>query len=234
MRAPEYHWIVGDIESAPRDGIAEFLEEPKAPSNWKDHVLIATEIERKRLLQIAQVSLDPNLCRIVSIGYQTESMAKPRVHLCKTEEDERDSLEVFWHLQSKGNDGQPFRTFVGFCNGTFDALVMVQRSRLLGLTVPGLEIRRYNNSDIRDLYRELAFPEVPHTSVMAETLENFCRLFGIEVQDDIDGSQIADLVAHGFWEHVAAHNEACVKRIVALARAIGAIYVPSTEPAEVI
>lgn len=234
MRAPEYHWIVGDVETAPRTGIDGFLEEPKAPSNWKDAALIAAEVEKKRKAQIAQVALDPNLCRIVSLGYQTETMARPRVHLCRDEQDEREALDVFWHLRSKSRDGQPFRTFVGFCNSLFDALVMVQRSRLLGLPDPGLELRRYDNEDVRDLYRALAFPDIHHTSVMAETLENFCRLFGIEVNDEIDGSQIPQLVADGLWDHVAAHNEACVKRTVALARTIGAIYVPSTEPAEVI
>jgi hypothetical protein len=233
MRAAEYHYIVADVETAPRSGIEHFLEEPKAPSNWKDQALIAAEIERKRIVQRQQVSLDPNLCRIVSLAYQTEIMAKPRVLLCKDEEQEREALDVFWHIRSNG--AGPFRTFIGYCNGNFDALIIVQRSRLLGLGDRPLDIRRYDNADIRDLYRALAFPDVHHTSVMAETLDNFCRLFGIDIPDEIDGSDIAQLVEDEMWDHVAAHNEACVKRTVALARAIGVILpVSAGEPMEVV
>jgi hypothetical protein len=232
MRAAEYHWIVADIETVGRDNVAPFIEEPKPHGGWTDKVKIAADLETKRAKRREQLGLDPNLNRIVSLGYQTEIMARPTVRICVTEDEERDALREFW--TRRANREGPFRTFVGFNNGGFDSLVMVQRSRLLGLGTPPLDIRKFNNEDIRDLYRELAFPDVPHTSVMAETLENFCRLFGIDVPDDVDGSQIADLVAEGLWDHVAAHNEACVKRTVALARAIGAIHVVQHEEAEVI
>jgi hypothetical protein len=231
MRAAEYHWIVADVETVGRDDVAAFVEEPKPHGGWTDQAKIAADLEAKRKKKREQLGLDPNLNRIVSLAYQTEIMAKPRVLLCKTEEAEREALLEFWERRWSG--GVTSRPFIGFNNGGFDSLVMVQRSRLLGLGTPSLDIRKFNNDHIRDLYRELAFPDVPHTSVMAETLENFCRLFGIDVQDDIDGSEIAQLVAEEMWDHVASHNEACVKRTVALARAIGVIGALAPEEAEV-
>lgn len=232
MRAPEYSWIVADVETVGRDNIAAFIEEPKPHAGYKKADVIEADLAVKRAKQREQVGLDPNLNRIVSLAYQTETMAQPKVMLCLDEDDERAALTEFW--SKRANQAGPFRTFVGFNNGGFDALVLVQRSRLLGMGTPSLDIRKFNNEDIRDLYRELAFPDVPHTTVMAQDLDTFCKLFGIDVQDDIDGSQIADLVAGEMWEHVASHNEACVKRTVALARAIGAIDVPNSEPMEVL
>lgn len=223
MRAAEYHWIVADLESVGRDDVAAFIEEPKPHGGWTDKAKIAADLEAKRAKRREQLALDPNLNRIVSLAYQTEIMARPKVMLCMDEDDERAALTEFW--SKRANQSEPFRTFVGFNNGGFDALVLVMRSRLLGLGTPPLDVRKFNNEDIRDLYRELAFPDVPHTSVMAETLDNYCKLFGIDIPDEIDGSQIAQLVADEMWEHVASHNEACVKRTVALARAISAIHV---------
>lgn len=229
MRAPEYHWICADVETVGRDDIAGFIEEPKPHAGYKKADVIEADLAAKRAKQREQVGLDPNLNRIVSLAFQTEIMARPKVLICKDEDDERAALDTFWHVRA--NASGPFRTFIGFNNGGFDSIVMVQRSRLLGLGTPSLDIRKFNNEHIRDLYRELAYPDVPHTTVMAQDLDTFCKLFGIDVQDDIDGSQIADLVAEGRWEDVAAHNEACVKRTVALARAIGVI-LPVSEAVE--
>lgn len=231
MRAAEYHWIVADVETVGRDNIAAFIEEPKPHAGYKKADVIEADLAAKRAKQREQVGLDPNLNRIVSLAYQTEIMARPIVRVCVTEDEERDALREFW--TRRANQNGPFRTFIGFNNGGFDSIVLVQRSRLLGLGTPALDIRKFNNADIRDLYRELAFPDVPHATVMAQDLDTFCRLFGIDVPDEVDGSQIADLVAEGLWDHVAAHNEACVKRTVALARAIGVI-LPVSEAVEAV
>lgn len=230
MRAPEYHWIVGDVETVGRDNIDDLIAEPKAHGGYKNADVIAKDLEAKRAKKREQIGLDPNLNRIVSLAYQTEIMARPKVILCMDEDDERAALTEFW--QKRANQSGPFRTFVGYNNGGFDSLVLVRRSQLLGLGTPSLDIRKYNNADIRDLYRELAWPDVTHTKVMAQDLDTFCRLFGIDIPDDTDGSEIAQLVEDEMWEHVIAHNETCVKRIVALARAIGVI-LPVSEAVEV-
>lgn len=232
MKAPEYHWIVGDVETAPREDAKRFLEPVKPAANLKDPAKIAEDIAKREAKQLEQIGLDWNVNRIVSLGYQTEIMAQPKVILCQTAEQEMAALREFWEKRSAA--GTPHRTFVGFCNGTFDAPVMVQRSRLLGIGEPTLRLHRYDNEDVRDLYRALTFDIPQRTSVIAETLETFCRLFGITVQDDIDGSMIAELVAEGRWDEVAAHNYACVKRTVALGKVLGVLHQPCAEPAEVL
>jgi hypothetical protein len=233
MRAPEYHWIVGDVETAPRADSDSFIGDVEPHKGYKDADLIAEDLAKKKAAKRAQCGLDWNTNRIVSICYQTNAMPSPCVLLCKNEDEEREAVREFWAARYLPHVAKLHRTFVGFRNGEFDAPVLVQRSRLLGLGEPDIRIGRYDNDDIRDLYRMLTFDGIHHTKVMSETLESFCRLFGIDVPDDIHGSQIAQLVAEGRWDDVASHNFACVGRTRQLAERLAAIYVPSAEPMEV-
>lgn len=208
--------IVVDVETAGLPNAADFLEPVTPDSRLKDPEKIKADITEKEQARLQKVALDWNVGRIAALAWWTEASGV-KVHTCDSDAEEEAILRTFW-LESK------HRTIVGFNVKGFDLRFMVQRSRYLGITYPQLDFSKYSRKGIVDLYLDLTFGDGTYDSgCMRRTLKQFCKRFGIPINDEIDGKDIPALVAAGEWEKVAAHVTADVVSTVALARRLGVI-----------
>jgi hypothetical protein len=229
MLQREYHWLAFDCEAVAVGDAAEYLEPVTAPSNWKDPVKIEAYIADGTKKALAGAALDVDLARIVAIAWQSEAMERAIVALSNDLDEERAALTRFWEQVRSLGQTMPV-ALVGFCIRTYDLPLLVRRSQLLGVPYPDINMDRYRSTQMVDLYDRLTFNGV----VDGKKLATYCKRFGVVVDDSATGADIAELVASGQWGLVAQHAGGDVQRVIGLARAIGAIHVPSTEPAEVI
>jgi hypothetical protein len=81
-----------------------------------------------------------------------------------------------------------------------------------------LDIRKYGSRDIVDLMADLTFSGADGCAVMSRSLKAMAARFGLGVQDETNGSDVAALIAAGDYEAVAAHCESDVQTTVALYR----------------
>src|SRR5574338_1442498 len=116
-------YTICDLETFPIADAESYVEpistEPvNAPANYKDPEKIAAyvakatvEAEEKRIKQqaerIAKCALDPDLCRIVALGW-IESDGNEGLYHCSDEHAEATALMLFWLQQ------QRYSTLVGF------------------------------------------------------------------------------------------------------------------------
>lgn len=226
MRAPEYHWTAFDCETVSIADAAEYLEPVTAPSNYKDPEKIAAYVATGTKKALTEAALDVDLARIVAIAWQTDEALEPFVRTCADEHDERIALDSFWrHV-----DLVPDQRLIGFRIRTYDLPLLIRRSQLLGVPYPDVNMDRYRSAQMVDLYDRLTF----NGAIDGKKLVTYCKRFGINLGGDVTGAEIAECVSRGDWTAVAAHAYTDVCRVVALARAIGAIHVHHTEPAEVL
>lgn len=220
-------WLVFDIETAGREDVAAWLPEPVADKRLTDPAKIAADLERKRLDLTEKLPLDMNGCRIVAIGWQTESLHAPVVDVFTDPAVEIDWLRGFLELAKN-------RKLIGYCSRRFDLPVIFQRCRLLGLPIPNWRrlLAPYGRADWHvDLYDELTFDGGREDYVLPRKLTTFCGLFGVDVpNDDCDGKQIAELLKAGDLDAIGDHCRHDVERTVALARRLGVIPALVEEP----
>lgn len=227
MRAP----ILVDVETVPHPCAHDFVPPPDltaitAARNIKDPVKIAADVETRKAAaladhaaQLAKASLDWNLARIVAIGWSVDDGDTVTAHPLRDEQDEADALRVFWLAQQE-------RPVLGFCTRTFDAPMLMQRSRLLQVPYPALDLARYGRSrDVIDLRDVLTFDDARYEAIMPRSLRMFCRRFGIAVDDPVDGADIAALVEREDWDAVIGHVTSDVRLVAALARRLGVLAV---------
>lgn len=208
--------IVVDVETCGLDNAADYLEPVVPDARLKDPAKIEADIADKTATRLTKIGLDYNVGRIVALGWWCEPDGV-QAYLCRDEDGERAAVERFWALSAH-------RTIVGFCCKSFDLRYLIQRSRLLGLTYPQLNLSKYSNQGIEDLYLMLTFGDGPYDQgAMRRTLHAFCRRFGIPVTDQTTGKDIAALVATGDWAAVEAHVTADVILTLALARRLGVV-----------
>lgn len=249
------NWLLIDIETAGRSDAAGFIEDRLGSAADFAAELAAVEHdkrctkpdaiaesianrrqkliddrEQKRRDFQADMGLDWNANRIVALGYQTES-SEATVLVCEDEDDERAALRRVWHAYGAGR-----RRIVGYNVWGFDLPTMIQRSRLLGIDVPYIDMRRYGNSDQIDLFKLLTFDDIRCTSVIRRTLDNFCRLFGIDetIPPVGSGADIGAMVEAGDWDGIRAHCLADVRRTQALAQRLGYISAPVAADVEAV
>lgn len=212
--------IVCDIETCGLDNAADYLEPVQPDSRLKDPEKVKADIEAKTAARMEKLALDWNVGRIAALGWWTEGTGT-QAFTCPFEADESAVLEVFWRRAKH-------RTIVGFNIKGFDLRFMIQRSRYLGITHPDLDLGKYTKRGIEDLYQLLTFNDGMYDQgAMRRTLKQFCKRFGIPVNDDIAGKEIPVLVAAGEWEKVAAHVTSDVELTLALARRLGVIQAQS-------
>lgn len=225
-----------DLETVPIDDAATYLKpveaEPvSAPANYKDPAKIEEYIarataaaEEKRAAaeaeRVARCALDPDLCRIVALGWQREIDGDDvRVELCGDEAQEQSALRSFW-----ANTALPF---VGFNIAEFDLRVLYRRSLYLGVRAKHVRMGRYEyqRPDVIDLMMRLCWDD-PRK---AHSLSFYTQRFSLDpVDDNVTGEDIPRLVAEGRWAEVENHCRADVIRTKQLAQRIGAI--PSSVP----
>ncbi len=220
------HLII-DLETAPLPNVTDYLDPVEAARNLKDPEKIKADIEKRQADQLADCGLDWNLNRIVCAGIWDSAFVtgreEPTTLVAVTESDERALLADLASIMMPNVSGASRPLLVGFCIRKFDVPVILQRARYLGVKMPRISLKRYDNPHITDLYDLLTFDEQPCTSVMRRSLSSFCRRFGIDVEDSIAGMDVPTLIADGDWPSVEAHCLADVKKTLKLAQLLGVV-----------
>lgn len=227
--------IVVDLETVPLDSAAEYVPAPdldsiQAAKNLKDPAKVAEDVAKRRAEAAAahasalgKAALDFNLARIVAIGWQPED-GELVTHACEDEARERYVLEQFWRETAHA-------PLVGFRIRTFDAPMLMARSRYLGVKHPSLDLSRYSrNGRIVDLWDVLTYglSDYETTSVMPRRLKTYAKRYGLTVADEIDGKEIPALVAAGEWDKVRSHLVSDVQLTFEFARRLGVVQAAAT------
>jgi predicted PolB exonuclease-like 3'-5' exonuclease len=194
-------------------------------------VKIAANIEKKQKLAIAKhttavweqsaqwqktiadCSKDPDLGRIVAIGWMMRDDPKPRVITCKNQTDEKFALEQlardYFGIQPK---------FVTFNGLDFDLPFLMRRALYLGVKFPVLNLDRYRSPHI-DLMQHLSH----NGKLRYRGLQWYLNRFNIPNEDSSTGAQIGAMVKAGDWAGISAHCASDVLGTRALAQRLGLI-----------
>lgn len=206
--------VIFDIETVPLHDAADYIDTDgfAAPSNWKDPIKIAANIDEQKASAISKAALDVDLCRIVAMGWQVEDESEPTVHLLKTADPEQEAslLRQFWDVLDE-------RPTVGKNSLGFDLPVLLRRSLYLGVQAPMVSLDKYRTPHI-DLQQLLTFNG---TIKPTRSLDFYCKRFKLGIDDTVSGKDIGDLVKAEKWDLVAAHCRADVLKTKALAERMG-------------
>jgi hypothetical protein len=127
------------------------------------------------------------------------------------EQDEQHGLAVFVDLvndlRSRCMVTSDTR-LVGFNILQFDAPVLVTRCRLLGVTPPALDIRKYGSKDIIDVMADLVLGLDPDKAILRRSQKALAARFGIPSTDSTSGADVARMAAEGDRDGIAAHCQA--------------------------
>ncbi len=206
--------LILDLETYSLDDAVHFIEEPTAPANYKDEVKIAAYIEQERSKQLSRCALDPDLCRIVAIGWHSDANCSATVEVADTETEERALIGEAWDVirPLTFNGG----SLVGFNLLAFDLPVLIRRSQYLGIKYPALNLDRYRTPHI-DLMERLSFSG----KIKAHSLSFYCKRFGIDVEDETSGKDIDAMVKAGNWQGILEHCTADIAKTRLLAERLG-------------
>jgi len=203
--------LILDLETAPIDDVTTYLEPVAAPSNYKDQEKIASYIKEKTQERAESAGLDPDLCRIVCLGYMREDLHRePFVHICRDEHEERRALTELWNHIVEGVD------IISFNGFRFDLPVIMRRSLYLNIPYRVLNMDRYRSNHI-DLWQKLSF----NGQIAAHSLSFYAQRFGFGGDLDITGADVARLIREGNYEAVAAHCRQDVWWTARLAQRLG-------------
>jgi hypothetical protein len=228
LRSP----IVVDIETCAHGCAAEYLEPLnldgiKPAGNLKDPIKIELDIAKRKADAIAEygeklsrAALDWNLSRIVALAWSTDGGETIVVKPCANEAEEAMALLAFW------KDAE-HRQIMGFAARTFDVPTLIQRSRLLDIKHRMVNLARFGKGSVIDLREILTFDDARYEAIMPRSLKMFCKRFGLEVDDPIDGKDIAQLMAEGNWDGIISHVTSDVRLTAKLAQRIGVLQVPA-------
>lgn len=206
--------LVIDLETVAIDGAGSLVEPVSAPANYKDEAKIAAYIADAQKAQIEKAALYPWTARIVALGWCEETDDVEHVAVCNSEAREATVLREFWErvVDSRGN----VTHLVTFNGRSFDLLVLMARSRMLGVTAPVLNVDKYR-SPHPDLMQILTF----NGAIPARSLGWYARRFGLNTDDAFSGREIAGLVADSNWDAVTAHCASDVRLTRQLAERLG-------------
>jgi hypothetical protein len=203
---------VFDLETAPIDDAAQYLESASAPANYKDPEKISAYIAEADRQALNKAALDVDLCRVVALGWRDELSGKTDVRIAANEDEERDMIAAFWKYMGTG-------TFIGYNVLDFDLPVLLRRSLYLGIEAPKIDLGKYRHDRVIDLMQMLAFDG----KLKYRSLGFYCRRLNIPSDDKTTGADIGEMVARGDWGAVEAHCRADVDKTVALAERIGVL-----------
>jgi predicted PolB exonuclease-like 3'-5' exonuclease len=206
--------IILDLETAAIGDADQYIEPAEAPANYKDAAKIAEYVASATARAVDRCGLDPDLCRIVALGWMFGTDKGPTVRVCKTDTEEKDTLDQFWRDFIAG--GEP--SMVTFNGLKFDIPVLLRRSLYLRVPHPPINLDRYRTPHI-DLFNRLTF----NGAIQGHSLKFYLSRFGIPNDDLTSGKDIAALVKAGEWDAVAAHCASDVVSTKLLAERIGAI-----------
>jgi predicted PolB exonuclease-like 3'-5' exonuclease len=211
-------YIILDLESHAIPDAATYLTEPvDAPSNYKDPDKIAAYIKDAKQAQLDKAALDIDLARIVCLGLHVVGGEGASTHLLKDETQEMTALGQFFEWFPKSTTDWP--TLVGFNLLGFDAPLLLRRALYLGVRAPNIQIDRFKHPNVIDLMDILNYSG----RMKSHSLAFYCSRFGIQVNDENSGKDIAALIAADNWAAVEAHCASDVQATYALAKRMGVI-----------
>ena len=203
-------YTILDIETAPIESVGQYIEIGNPPANYKNPEAIREWEDDARIKEVARAALDPDLCRVVAIGWQQSDgvihsqTANPMTTARNPEED---LLQIFLKLPNP---------FCGFNLCGFDLPVLMRRCQYLGLRCPDLNLDRYRTPHL-DLMERLSF----HGRMKSRSLKFYARRLGIPLDDAIDGADVPGLVVASRWDEVKAHIESDVALTATVAEKMG-------------
>ena len=217
--------LLFDIETCAIPGLAELLPEPTPPRNYRDPIKIRDYLRDARARQIEKTGLDPDLGRIVAIGF-----VQPGVHdglkvlLARTEADEKAAIQAFW--DAARIEGGGLRTVCGWNVVGFDLPYLLKRSLFLGVKPPRFELTKYRHPQVLDLMQVWSVEGL----LGSKPLDFVCRRLGIDVTDVGTGKDVGRWVTGGRWDNVRKHCENDVLRLWGVSHRLGYV---SLEPPSV-
>ena len=205
-----------DIETAAHPDAAQYLPPATPRKGTKDPDKQAAQIEEKEAALLAGAALDPDLCRIVCLGWDDGISGASLT--CRDEGEERAALVSFWTIWTNRLEGIAPR-IVGYNVKAFDIPILFRRSLALGVR-PSLTTsatHRYRMDIVVDLLEVLSGGNPAHW----RSLGFYLKRYGLAPEDPISGAQIPDLVEAGDWDAIRAHNAADLSATIALAKWAG-------------
>jgi predicted PolB exonuclease-like 3'-5' exonuclease len=209
-----------DIETAPIDGVEQYLGAIQAPANYTKPESIAKYIEEKTVDEKLKASLDPDLCRIVALAFQWQDETEVKGGLAKDDAEERRLLERFWAVY-RADVLKP--RVCGYNVSGFDLPVLIRRSQFLGVSHPSFRLGRYayQMPDVVDLQNVFTLDR--HEKFRLRSKDWWLKRLQITNQADnpCTGADVGALIAVGDFETVLAHCKADVANEVLLAQWAG-------------
>ncbi len=180
---PDAEWL---------DHIAEEEAKGKARKGFLDAIRAGKEAKDEYGKFIKKLSVNPMFCRMVVFGY-AQGDGEPVAIPCLSPLEEKICLEKFWQFAAEAE------SICGFNNREFDLPVILIRSIIHGVSPSiQLDLRKYNSSNVLDLMQILYDGNLSKTMGLKQT----CELLGIVVGNDMDGSQVNELVEKSSVENL--------------------------------
>jgi predicted PolB exonuclease-like 3'-5' exonuclease len=182
-----------DIETEGNPDAVLFMENPTAPSNYKDPEKIVAYIEKKKEEQIEKAALDPDYGKIIAIGVKGDENPISSMLLGHDFNHEKDLLQAFWQMYV-GHGG-----FVcGYNILGFDLPYLMRRSFDLGLK-PNTKINlyKYQTSPALDLMALL------YNWSQAKSMKWVAERYSFDNPlPNLDGSQVKNMDAETLRKYV--------------------------------
>jgi len=172
-----------DIETEANAEALEYMDEPTAPSNWKDPDKIAKYIEEKKAEQADKAALDADYGKINAIGWKSDDEEYNAV-LLGNPYSEKELVEGFWKLYKKHNGYSCGYNIIGF-----DLPYLMRRSFGLGIKIPIIpNLAKYRTSPTLDLMMVL------YNWYGYKGLKWVAKRYGLDNPlPDLEGSQVAEM-----------------------------------------
>lgn len=216
-------FCITDISTAPIDGCADWLDEPQAPSNWKDPAKIAAYIAEKKADQTERAGLDPDLGRITGIGVWQSGYPSPEIWLCRSETDERNALDIFAEAHKS-----LALELIGFNSLKFDWPFLMRRAAYLGVKL-SINVDKYrgNNLDLSDILTH-------HGALTARSLGFYQRRLKMGLTKPLSGAEESQVPVSGRWPELELslrHDVEATRRLAVWMGLIAPVTTPESEPA---
>lgn len=214
-------YIVLDLESHAIPDAATYLTEPvDAPSNYTKPEAIAAYVAKAKQAQLDKAALDIDLARIVCFGTIDSTLNPvPETHVLKDQTQEMTLLGAFFDDEFSSRNTADWPILVTFNGLGFDLPLLLRRALYLGVKAPNIQIDRFKHPHVIDLMDLLSYSG----KMKPHSLSFYCQRFGIPLNDENSGKDIAALIAADNWAAVEAHCASDVQATYALAKRMGVV-----------
>lgn len=210
--------LITDIESAPIDDANDYIEDGTPPANYGDEAA-AKWISKKRKEDLGKCALDPDLARVVAIGWLREG-GDLYTGVVGHGLSEEYLLKDFWE-EASGSE------LIGFHVSQFDMPMLHRRSFYLGVSTPRVELGRYRHPNIVDLAQMLTYDWMKPM----HSLHFYAKRLGFEHDDTMSGKDIPKAFAEGRYDDIEKHVRTDVELTAKLAQRMGCFQIaPATVP----